>query len=185
MKLLASFLFLGLFALPNCSSLDCEYCRSGLTTLFDQLTSKDGVGSQIILLNSAVCSEFDDIQGCQQGVQAWWPRMNAIMFNYADIPYICKHWNNFCDLPKVWNCEMCKAQIQAFAGLWLDPNIINSFVRKFQDVALCNGMDLETEQVEFCQAMVEQFVPLAFKALFEGMQNDAARWCHFHFDGVC
>ena len=54
-----------------------------------------------------------------------------------------------------------------------------------QGVSFCQdpGMAFTEDQITECQNIMEQFIPLAMKALFS--HSDPRQLCCFYFDGLC
>ena len=85
-----------------------------------------------------------------------------------------------------WNCGQCVQHFEHVAHLFLSAPAQDDIVGALSGEKLCLNEDLalDPDQLTFCQAVIEEFVPAALDALFKELEHVAHSVCHDLFD-IC
>ena len=59
----------------------CEFCRKGVSIMFQNLGMDSDVMELEMQALAKVCNTLPDPKGCMKGVQSWWPKIAETLFN--------------------------------------------------------------------------------------------------------
>ena len=83
-----------------------------------------------------------------------------------------------------FNCDICKADAQAFLDVLTSEEAINAIVMGLSGPGFCQdpSLGLSEEQVAGCQGFIKAFMPAAMKTLFVDNPPSAESICDRYFD---
>ncbi len=157
--------------------------------LFSAANSESSIQEQIYILNNFVCSaeEVEDHEGCQLGVETWWPQIVPSLFSKQSSPFICATLNNECETPSFrgWDCATCQADILAVSTIFRDPETIKEILVYLNGDGFCGNLGLDEAGLVTCQGIMNQFMPVAIETIFAIWESGSFDICHDGFDGIC
>ena len=75
----------------------CEYCKTGVNSIFEMLKTVSVPGS-IGVLTEQICPQMPEMEGCADAVGTWWPHIAQITFNDQSPKYVCQALDPNCTL---------------------------------------------------------------------------------------
>jgi hypothetical protein len=177
-------------ALPNKQEPEsCQDCREKTMHLFDDWSSDVFIDREKDFLIANVCPELD--RGCEVGVNNWWDEMAMVVFSSNVAARVCSNINPECNaaLIKAWDCDTCMAHVMDVGRILSSDQTVLMATEAFQGKYLCmdESLGLDADQIEVCQGYVQDFVPLAFPALFDDLEDmeTASFVCEEEWDLAC
>ena len=88
---------------------------------------------------------------------------------------------------KTWDCSTCRFQVENLARLYLMPASHDLIVSDLYGETFCRSpeLNLEYEDIYFCENIVYEFIPPALSVLFEEILINPDDVCQVVYDGVC
>merc|ERR1712156_189412 len=174
MKVLVVLTLIGLASVNAVSWSDCDGCKEGMKPLLEQAQSEEVIALQLAALKTKACTQLDDVEGCDKGVETWWPQINAALFGGERAAgHYCADLG-MCDKPtptppsffKQFDaCQHCKDGLTAFFDLFNEEEHIEHTVRLLDSKAFCENPDFDPATQAGCKTYVEAFIPIALPVL--------------------
>ena len=142
---------------------------------------------QFLLFAEGLCPTFEDVEGCQEGLQ-WWPQIAPKIFAENEAKYVCKSIDSSCEFSaKTWDCETCVSHIFDLSRIMSSETAAANVVNDLSGPYFCQSLELDLDeiQIEVCRIYINDFIPKALQLLFPlPLVQDAEDSCSYYF-GLC
>eukprot|EP00092_Neocalanus_flemingeri_P011905 GFUD01012837.1.p1 GENE.GFUD01012837.1~~GFUD01012837.1.p1 ORF type:complete len:190 (-),score=42.54 GFUD01012837.1:96-665(-) len=143
----------------------CDDCNAVVNTLGAYLSSGESIPNQVDILLAEVCPQVEDVDGCVNGLPAFWTKIANVLWPgyYApEATWMCAQ-EGLCGAPatRTITCEECNE------GIMATIEQINSeeFVSGIVDALSGDGFCGTVEDPELCATTIAVLIPLALPAL--------------------
>ena len=153
---------------------------------YNAALTEEALTHQKELVINTICPFVPDSDGCSSGVAAWWNQVAAALFTEDEAARVCQVLDGSCSLEKAWDCETCAFEIVRATMLYSNKEFQAAISEDLSGDCFCTSpdLDLNDEQVAFCQQMMTTFLPAALTALANQVATTAYENCNATF-GLC
>ena len=157
-----------------------------MMALYGSALTDDALARQKDFLVATICPFVPDSDGCSSGVFAWWDIIAQELFNEEWAGKVCQGLDGSCSLEKAWDCEACAFEIVRASMLYSNKDFQAAISEDLSGDCFCTSpdLDLNDEQVAYCQQMMTTFLPAALTALANQVATTAYENCNATF-GLC
>ena len=88
---------------------------------------------------------------------------------------------------RTWDCTTCREDVEMAGDTYANQKATEEWVKVLTGEGFCTnpGLGLTEEQARYCQSVIGQFMPFAFKAMSDDIRQVSQRICNVWFDGIC
>ena len=157
-----------------------------MMAFYNAALTEEALTHQKEVLITTICPFLPDPNGCRTGVENWWDQIAAALFTEEAAARVCQGLDGSCTLDRVWNCETCVFELVRVAALYSNPVAQAEISEAMSGPLFCLNPDLalDSDQVSFCQEMMQTFLKAALTTIFTEVGATALFHCNDVF-GLC